>query len=181
MNAQMQQLEQVILTFGKHKGQTLTDVCNQGEYEYLRYIASQAHTYKKHTECLKSIVQFVSLKEEEIRPFREIFQKKVIELCKPIVTCLKFLHIQRSFNGKMISNFLASMQQQLENGVVPRSVNAREIIIDQAAKSKGRRNSKIYKDSYNRFNNILADITLAEEHFLIHTRVINKKENEQTS
>ena len=160
-----------LITFGKHQGKTIQQLCDMGEYEYLRYISTldMTRTTKK---CVDVIRVFVAEMEKELLEYRQEFTNYVIEQVKPIVSCLKFACIQRGLQGKGQSLFLTSIQEKLEMGVIPRGQHVRELVVDLAAKSKGHRNSNVYKQSLESFQGILQNILQAEKNLIEMTEKI---------
>lgn len=167
-------LKNTVIMFGKYFGKTIKSLCEEGEYDYLKYVSTlEFSSKKKHvTECQAQIKVFVQCMEETLYPHREQLKTLVIEATKPIRTCLNYYQIKRGLSCKHTSIFIQNIQESLESGIVPYSTKLREILIDQAAKTKGRRNSNNYKDAFNCFSSILEDITTAEKALLEFTKTL---------
>jgi len=165
------------LIFGKHRNKTIQEICELGEYEYLRYI-STLDMSKSNNICVEVVRAFVVDAELKLLNHRKTLQEYISCQFKPVITCLKYASLTRGLHGKCTSEFLEKVRLQLEAGELPRSVNVRNLIIDIAAKTKGRRNSNIYKQSLKEFEEILQQAVNAEQNFIeITKKIIDNKES----
>lgn len=159
--------QETLLCFGKYTGKTIKQVYDEGNYDYLKYMAENAFTTKNSAKnsCQEAIKVFVTNKEELLKPYREQFRLFLLEHFKPILDCLKYYQIRRGLKGVMPSSFMQSMQDYIERGVLP-PLGARSYVIDTAAKTKGRRNSNAYKQAFNTFEELFAKAVVEEKNLL---------------
>jgi hypothetical protein len=175
MNAHTDKIQNTTLNFGKFKGKTIKQICKEGNYEYLNYVSNlDFNSFNKDVNlCLERIKMFVACREESLKPSRSILNEQLKTLLKPVITCLQFSQISRALTGRNNSLFLQSIREQLESGVLPFSEKVRAIVIDQAAKTKGRRNSKTYKVAYNEYSEIIERANVIHKNFLKATEYLD--------
>ena len=90
---------------------------------------------------------------------------------RPVISCLQYYQVKRVMNAKHISNFVNNITAKLEQGDVV-TQNVQELICTIAAKTKGRRNSKVFNVAYEQFYNIFKEITEVEEKTLAKLTVL---------
>jgi len=165
-----------LITFGKHRGRTIQEICQLGDYEYLRYI-STLDMSNSTKACVEKIRAFVARAELDLQEHRHLLQNYISSQFKPVITCLKYASLKRGLRGKHASEFMEKVRTQLELGTLPRSSNVTSLIIDIAAKTKGRRNSTIYKQSIQEFEEILQQSIAAEQNFIeLAKKIIDNRE-----
>lgn len=147
--------QETVLCFGKYNGKTIKQVYDDGDYNYLKYMAENAFSTNNNIKnnCQEAIKVFVTNKEELLKPHRDKFREFLLVNFKPILDCLKYYQIKRGLKGVSPSSFMLNMQDYIERGLLP-PVGARSYVIDTAAKTKGRRNSNAYKQAHNTFESL---------------------------
>jgi len=158
----------VIINFGKYNGTTFRQICDRGEYGYLKYVNGLS---LKETPVRKQLKDFIEHIESNLEQERLTNKERYKEMYKPVVSCLQYYQVKRVMNAKHISNFVNNITVKLEQGEVV-TQNIRELICTIAAKTKGRRNSKVFNVAYEQFYNIFKEITEVEEKTLAKLNVL---------
>lgn len=160
-------IQDTVLCFGKFSGKTIKQVYDEGNYDYLKYMAENAFTTNNQYKnlCQEAIKTFVTHKEELLQPYREQYRVFLLDNFKPILDCLKYYQIRRGLRGAPQSSFMQNMRDYIERGVLP-PIGARSYIVDTAAKTKGRRNSNAYKQALSSFEELFVKAVDEEKNLL---------------
>lgn len=148
-------LHDTILNFGKHLGQSIKQICEQGNYNYLKYIASLDN--KAPSSVKDNIKQFVTEMEERLEPVRTSNRAMYKEMYKAAITSIKFYQTKRVLTERTPSNFVTNILVKLENGDAL-TFNVYDIVATIAAKTKGRGNSNAFKVAYNQHMEVFQKI-----------------------
>ena len=142
----------IILHAGRYAGKTLEEIW-EIDSKYLIFLVENVKSKNYPIEEIKAFLaprlEQYQAKEAAVREVRK-------SLYKPICDSIKGVMIKRGLNNKGI-NFFANMLKSLEEGRII-SHNASSILCDSLAKSKGRRNSNIYKENLNRYSSIMEEV-----------------------
>ena len=139
----------ITLVAGKHSGKTIEEIW-ETDPKYLFFLVE---TIKNKVYPLDAIKAFLEPRREAFEEKEKVLKEKRKELYKPLTDSIKGVMIKRGLNNRGV-NFFASMLKHLEAGDLLWE-NASLILCDSVAKSKGRRNSNVYKEAYERYTAIM--------------------------
>jgi len=156
-------LHNTIINFGKYNGQTFKDICLQGNYNYLVYVSALSGRETLVKTKLREFINYVNNKISDKKQQNAIVYASMYV---PIIRCLNFYQTKRVLVRSVDpSNFVACITHTLANGQVL-TPSVYELVSTIAAKTKGRRNSKIFNEAYDSFLNIFRDVEAAENKLL---------------
>lgn len=141
----------ITLIAGKYTGKTLEEVWDS-DPRYLLFLAENVNSSKYPVSQIK---EFLAPRLKDFLEKENILKEKRKIIYKPICDTIKGVMIKRGLNNRGV-NFFSNMLKRLEEGELV-SDNASSILCDSLAKSKGRRNSNIYKETLNRFVSIMEE------------------------
>lgn len=152
--------EHDVIPFGKHYGTSLQDLFEM-ERDYLVWVAENftSTKYNSIIEFIRTMVKDVIAEKEakisEEEKKEAAAKSNRAKILAPLVVALR---------GKESSNFCQSMADDMEKGSLPRG-RGWNLVCDIVAKMQGRRNSKKYKETYARVEEVLNRAEKVDSHF----------------
>lgn len=156
-------LHNTIINFGKYNGQTFKDICLAGNYNYLVYVSSLSG---RETAIKTKLREFISFVNSNICTKKEQNTIMYCDMYAPIIRCLNYYQTKRVLVRSVDpSNFVKNITQTLASGQVL-AQPVYELVATIAAKTKGRRNSKLFNEAYETFIEIFRSVEVAENKLL---------------
>ena len=136
-------------TFGKHKGELITDVI-ACDISYIKWLISN------NTPVGSSLDQEIEYAKKAAQPALARFEQQELELqslrrpiLEPVVKAIQsMLILNKLKHGRDPTNWFMSVYDAIKHGSWI-SIYTQELVVDMCSKSQGRRNSKKYTSMRN--------------------------------